>query len=44
MYILLQAVLAAIVMVNLKGMFKQFADIPHLWRTSRLELVCVKMF
>ncbi|XP_073475713.1 prestin isoform X3 [Aquarana catesbeiana] len=33
-----QAVLAAIVMVNLKGMFKQFADIPHLWRTSRLEL------
>ncbi|XP_068128780.1 prestin isoform X2 [Hyperolius riggenbachi] len=33
-----QTVLAAIVMVNLKGMFKQFADIPHLWRTSRLEL------
>ncbi|OCT87275.1 prestin [Xenopus laevis] len=33
-----QAVLAAIVMVNLKGMFKQFADIPNLWRTSRLEL------
>ncbi|XP_075455761.1 prestin isoform X1 [Ascaphus truei] len=33
-----QTVLAAIVMVNLKGMFKQFADIPHFWRTSRLEL------
>ncbi|XP_018108162.1 prestin isoform X2 [Xenopus laevis] len=33
-----QTVLAAIVMVNLKGMFKQFADIPNLWRTSRLEL------
>ncbi|XP_073429733.1 prestin isoform X1 [Dendrobates tinctorius] len=33
-----QTVLAAIVMVNLKGMFKQFADIPRLWRTSRLEL------
>ncbi|KAG9489996.1 hypothetical protein GDO78_005749 [Eleutherodactylus coqui] len=33
-----QTALAAIVMVNLKGMFKQFADIPHLWRTSRLEL------
>ncbi|XP_072257811.1 prestin isoform X1 [Pyxicephalus adspersus] len=33
-----QTVLAAIVMVNLKGMFKQFADIPHLWRTSKLEL------
>ncbi|KAM9312897.1 prestin [Gastrophryne carolinensis] len=34
-----QTVLAAIVMVNLKGMFKQFADIPHLWRTSKLELL-----
>ncbi|KAM3926308.1 prestin [Leptodactylus fuscus] len=33
-----QTALAAIVMVNLKGMFKQFADIPHLWRTSKLEL------
>ncbi|XP_075064846.1 prestin isoform X2 [Mixophyes fleayi] len=36
-----QTVLAAIVMVNLKGMFKQFADIPHLWRTSRLELIVI---
>ncbi|KAJ7329564.1 hypothetical protein JRQ81_015738 [Phrynocephalus forsythii] len=33
-----QAVLAAIVMVNLKGMFKQFGDIPYFWRTSRIEL------
>ncbi|KYO38654.1 prestin [Alligator mississippiensis] len=33
-----QTVLAAIVMVNLKGMFKQFADIPHFWRTSKIEL------
>ncbi|KAG8142670.1 hypothetical protein E2320_005874, partial [Naja naja] len=34
-----QTVLAAIVMVNLKGMFKQFGDIVHLWRTSKIELV-----
>ncbi|XP_072856795.2 prestin [Pogona vitticeps] len=33
-----QAVLAAIVMVNLKGMFKQFGDIAYFWRTSRIEL------
>uniref|UniRef100_A0A8D0GXY2 Solute carrier family 26 member 5 n=1 Tax=Sphenodon punctatus TaxID=8508 RepID=A0A8D0GXY2_SPHPU len=33
-----QAVLAAIVMVNLKGMFKQFGDIAHFWRTSKIEL------
>uniref|UniRef100_A0A8D0CDA9 Solute carrier family 26 member 5 n=1 Tax=Salvator merianae TaxID=96440 RepID=A0A8D0CDA9_SALMN len=33
-----QAVLAAIVMVNLKGMFKQFADIPHFWKISKIEL------
>ncbi|MGH0125663.1 UNVERIFIED_CONTAM: hypothetical protein FKN15_023942, partial [Acipenser sinensis] len=34
-----QTVLAAIIMVNLIGMFKQFRDIPLLWRTSRIELV-----
>ncbi|XP_060759483.1 prestin [Neoarius graeffei] len=34
-----QTVLAAIIMVNLLGMFKQFRDIPALWRTSRTELV-----
>ncbi|XP_033017735.1 prestin isoform X2 [Lacerta agilis] len=33
-----QAVLAAIVMVNLKGMFKQFQDITRFWRTSKIEL------
>ncbi|XP_015208044.1 prestin isoform X2 [Lepisosteus oculatus] len=33
-----QTVLAAIVMANLIGMFKQFRDIPSLWRTSRIEL------
>ncbi|XP_071408772.1 prestin isoform X1 [Pithys albifrons albifrons] len=33
-----QTVLAAIVMVNLKGMFKQFGDIMHFWRTSKIEL------
>ncbi|XP_053108895.1 prestin isoform X2 [Hemicordylus capensis] len=33
-----QAVLAAIVMVNLKGMFKQFGDIAHFWRISKIEL------
>ncbi|KAL8220920.1 UNVERIFIED_CONTAM: hypothetical protein K2H54_056486 [Gekko kuhli] len=25
-------------MVNLKGMFKQFGDIVHFWRTSKIEL------
>uniref|UniRef100_A0A669P1Z8 Solute carrier family 26 member 5 n=1 Tax=Phasianus colchicus TaxID=9054 RepID=A0A669P1Z8_PHACC len=33
-----QTVLAAIVMVNLKGMFKQFGDVAHFWRTSKIEL------
>ncbi|CAN9508079.1 unnamed protein product [Ophioblennius macclurei] len=33
-----QTALAAIVMVNLLGMFKQFRDIPVLWRTSKIEL------
>ncbi|XP_058842117.1 prestin-like isoform X2 [Acipenser ruthenus] len=33
-----QTVLAAIIMVNLIGMFKQFRDIPLLWITSRIEL------
>ncbi|XP_042191261.1 prestin [Callorhinchus milii] len=34
-----QAALAAIVMVNLKGIFKQFQDLPLLWRTSKLEFL-----
>ncbi|XP_029017915.1 prestin [Betta splendens] len=33
-----QTVLAAIVMVNLMGMFRQFRDICRLWRTSKIEL------
>uniref|UniRef100_A0AAY4EYY5 STAS domain-containing protein n=1 Tax=Denticeps clupeoides TaxID=299321 RepID=A0AAY4EYY5_9TELE len=36
-----QTVLAAIIMVNLVGMFKQMRDIPLLWKTSKLELVSV---
>lgn len=26
-------------MVNLVGMFKQFRDVPALWRSSKIELV-----
>ncbi|KAK7896867.1 hypothetical protein WMY93_022192 [Mugilogobius chulae] len=33
-----QTALAAIIMVNLLGMFKQFRDLPHLWRTSKVDL------
>ncbi|XP_030634298.1 solute carrier family 26 member 6, like 1, partial [Chanos chanos] len=33
-----KAVLAAIVFVNLKGMFKQYSDICTLWRTSKIDL------
>ncbi|XP_054655830.1 prestin isoform X2 [Dunckerocampus dactyliophorus] len=33
-----QTALGAIIMVNLLGMFKQFRDIPALWRTSKIEL------
>ncbi|KAG7320559.1 hypothetical protein KOW79_016412 [Hemibagrus wyckioides] len=33
-----QTVLAAIIMVNLLGMFRQLRDIPALWRTSKIEL------
>lgn len=36
---LFQAVLSAIVIVNLKGMFMQFSDLPFFWRTSKIELV-----
>ncbi|XP_053723818.1 solute carrier family 26 member 6, like [Synchiropus splendidus] len=34
-----KAVLAAIVFVNLKGMFKQYADIVTLWRSNKIDLV-----
>ncbi|TNN34661.1 Prestin [Liparis tanakae] len=33
-----QTALAAIIMVNLLGMFRQLGDVPALWRSSRLEL------
>ncbi|XP_023774727.1 prestin isoform X2 [Cyanistes caeruleus] len=33
-----QTVLAAIIMVNLKTMFRQFGDIMYFWKTSRIEL------
>uniref|UniRef100_A0A3Q3FFK3 Solute carrier family 26 member 6, like 1 n=1 Tax=Kryptolebias marmoratus TaxID=37003 RepID=A0A3Q3FFK3_KRYMA len=34
-----KAVLASIVLVNLKGMFKQYSDIVTLWRSSKIDLV-----
>ncbi|XP_041837406.1 solute carrier family 26 member 6, like [Melanotaenia boesemani] len=34
-----KAVLASIVLVNLKGMFKQYSDIATLWRNSKVDLV-----
>ncbi|XP_037551735.1 prestin [Nematolebias whitei] len=34
-----QTALAAIIMVNLIGMFKQFRDLPILWRTTKIELI-----
>lgn len=34
-----QAVLAAIIIVNLKGMLMQLADIRALWKANRVDLV-----
>uniref|UniRef100_A0A8C4I0X6 Solute carrier family 26 member 6, like 1 n=1 Tax=Dicentrarchus labrax TaxID=13489 RepID=A0A8C4I0X6_DICLA len=34
-----KAVLAAIVFVNLKGMFKQYSDIVTLWKSSKIDLM-----
>lgn len=34
-----QAVLAAAIIVNLKGMLKQFTDIPSLWKSNQMDLV-----
>ncbi|XP_034545092.1 solute carrier family 26 member 6, like isoform X2 [Notolabrus celidotus] len=34
-----KAILAAIVFVNLKGMFKQYSDIASLWKRSKIDLV-----
>ncbi|XP_026223382.1 prestin-like [Anabas testudineus] len=33
------AVLATIVVVNLKGMFEQFVDLPMLWTTNKVDLL-----
>ncbi|XP_004581804.2 solute carrier family 26 member 6 [Ochotona princeps] len=34
-----KAVLAAVIIVNLKGMLLQFKDIPTLWKTNRIDLL-----
>ncbi|KAM6980729.1 solute carrier family 26 member 6, like 1 [Aplochiton taeniatus] len=34
-----KAALSAIVLVNLKSMFKQYIDIPTLWRSNKVDLV-----
>ncbi|XP_044068205.1 solute carrier family 26 member 6 isoform X2 [Siniperca chuatsi] len=34
-----KAVLSTIVFVNLKGMFKQFMDVPNLWKTNKVDLL-----
>lgn len=34
-----QAVLAAIIYVNLHGMMKQFMDIPTLWKSNKVDMV-----
>ncbi|GAB1294706.1 Solute carrier family 26 member 6 [Apodemus speciosus] len=34
-----KAVLAAVIIVNLKGMMKQFADICSLWKANRVDLL-----
>ncbi|KAJ7316883.1 hypothetical protein JRQ81_003045 [Phrynocephalus forsythii] len=34
-----KAILAAIILVNLKGMFRQFKDIPTLWRSNIIDLL-----
>ncbi|NXT20783.1 S26A6 protein, partial [Syrrhaptes paradoxus] len=34
-----KAILAAIIIINLKGMFKQFNDLPMLWKSNRVDLM-----
>ncbi|NXI41916.1 S26A6 protein, partial [Galbula dea] len=34
-----KAILAAIIIVNLKGMFKQFSDFSMLWKSNRVDLM-----
>ena len=36
---MLQAVLAAIVLVALKGLFKQFIVLKYLWKISKIDAV-----
>lgn len=38
---LLQSVLGALVIVNLKGMLMQFREIPYLWRRDKPDCVCL---
>uniref|UniRef100_A0A7N6B9D3 SLC26A/SulP transporter domain-containing protein n=1 Tax=Anabas testudineus TaxID=64144 RepID=A0A7N6B9D3_ANATE len=38
-FVFSQAVLATIVVVNLKGMFEQFVDLPMLWTTNKVDLL-----
>ncbi|NXG11953.1 S26A6 protein, partial [Sakesphorus luctuosus] len=37
-YDLPKAILSAIIIVNLKGMFKQFSDLSMLWKSNRVDL------
>ncbi|NXY26508.1 S26A6 protein, partial [Atrichornis clamosus] len=34
-----KAILAAIIIINLKGMFKQFSDLSMLWKSNRVDLL-----
>nr|AAI21313.1 solute carrier family 26, member 6 [Xenopus tropicalis] len=34
-----KAILAAVVVVNLKGIYKQFTDVPMLWRSNKIDLL-----
>ncbi|NXS57188.1 S26A6 protein, partial [Brachypteracias leptosomus] len=34
-----KAILAAIIIINLKGMFKQFDDLRMLWKSNRVDLI-----
>ncbi|XP_056380781.1 solute carrier family 26 member 6-like isoform X2 [Hyla sarda] len=34
-----KAILASVVVVNLKGIYKQFMDIPALWRSNKIDLM-----
>ncbi|NXF81370.1 S26A6 protein, partial [Sclerurus mexicanus] len=38
-YDLPKAILAAIIIINLKGMFKQFSDLHTLWKSNRVDLM-----